>query len=77
MGRPRKNQNKTTFTIYIDQDLLDRLIRLAGNAGVSRNQLALNILEIGIEEGEAVRPFIQWVGAMRNLVHERIARETA
>jgi metal-responsive CopG/Arc/MetJ family transcriptional regulator len=49
----KKKKEAKTIGIWIDQGLLLRLDQIAEKAGVSRNQLMTNLIEVGLEEAEA------------------------
>jgi len=55
MGRPKSERNAKTYTIYLDEGTQERLTVLAQTIGISRNQLASNLITIGLEETEALQ----------------------
>jgi len=59
-------------SIHIAPEFLGRLIRLAGNAGLSRQQLGRVLLEVGIERGESKAPSLDWAEPIETSLTECI-----
>jgi|SRR5208283_191446 len=66
-----KTENSRTITVYVDEEIQRRLRAMAKTIGISRNRLALNILIIGLDEAEFLKPVVKLV-ALATRLKEKI-----
>lgn len=48
-------KNGKSITLWLDQDTVKRLDKVANKAGISRSRLTENLVLVGLEEAEAMR----------------------
>lgn len=77
-GRPREVVEAVSSGLLIPKDLCERLDRIASKIGISRSQLIRNLVEVGIEEVEAMDALgligmMNWMRAIQEKLHERVA----
>jgi hypothetical protein len=44
-----------TLTIWVEPEIKERLDKIARKAGLSRNQMAVNLLTVGLDEAETLK----------------------
>lgn len=63
-----KTENSKTITVYLDEGIQERLGEMAKAVGIRRNRMALNVLIIGLDEAELLKPLVKLVVLGRNLL---------
>ncbi|MFZ2447141.1 MAG: hypothetical protein WAW37_12350 [Syntrophobacteraceae bacterium] len=76
-----KPEKSKTMTIYLSNDLLDRLDKVCEITGITRNMQIVNLLIIGLEESEAlwkmgVIQVTQFAMELRLKIREKISGAT-
>jgi metal-responsive CopG/Arc/MetJ family transcriptional regulator len=57
---PTEKGDKQAVTIWIDKDLVERIEKLAQKGDITRSKLITNIIEVGVEEVEAMDKLGIW-----------------